>query len=106
MTLERRCKIELLEEIDGCNHLCFIVYALADHDLVVCKFSDTNESHSLLAEYAAEEEIVTEESEPVAGGIFDVKTGMYERPSLFYGEADANLQEYIGRWLAKHACLE
>ena len=72
--LERPIKFKLAYA-DGCHFLSFIQYSLRDKDLIVYALSDDRETHAAIAQFAVDEEIVSESQEPVAGGIFNAKTG-------------------------------
>lgn len=74
--------------VDGCNYLCFIVYALAHKHVVVYALSNEHETHQSIREYAEEMNVSLAEHEPVGGGVFNADTGYYERGSFSFGNPE------------------
>ena len=85
---------------DGCDRFTFIQINSKNKYLILYALTDKGaESHAELFETAIEEGLIDGEIEPSGGGIYNPKTGYYERPSFQYGEADEQVLRIVERKL-------
>jgi hypothetical protein len=100
---EKEKRIKFLRDpvfTDGCERFTFIhIETVSSHKIIWALTEKDRESHTELLRLAIEEGIIPEGIEPRAGGVFNARTGEFERVSYQYKDLDPEILAAIDRKL-------